>query len=915
MRGQRPKAAATASGIDVFIDLDQAALDAIPTGLCVCTAEGTLIRYNRRAVELWGRAPRVGDPNEQRGSGFRRYQADGAPLPFAATPVGSVLRSGQPIVGVEVVIEQPDGTRVPVLMNVAPLKSRSGRTQGAICSFQALTERKRIEEALRASEAELQSVINRTPFMLVRCSRDLHYRFVSQAYAQLVGVPREQIIGKTIAEAIGDKGFKTLRPHIEKVLRGEATEFDCEIDFPVAGTRRLHIAYRPETDADGKVDGWIASLLDITEQSRAVQAREQLASIVESSGDAIVSKDLNGIIVSWNSAAERLFGYAAEEVVGKSITILIPEELHDEEPKILERVRRGDSLDHYETVRQRKDGSRVPVSLSVSPVRDAHGVIIGASKIARDITARKEAEHERDRIEGELRELSAKLEHEVERRTLERDRIWNVSEDLLGVANFDGYFLSLNPAWSRLLGWSEDEIKAMHVSALRHPDDGAHSEAGRKQLAQGVPTVRMENRLRHKDGSWRWLQWTMTEHDGLIYIAGRHVTAEKESAAALQHAQRQTAHLQKMEAIGQLTGGVAHDFNNLLMIVSGHAQSLKKRLSEPRDIRALQAIEMAATRGENLTRQLLAFSRTLPLNPTVIGLADTVAALRDVLAGTMHVNIEFLIDIPATTWPVRVDKSELELALVNLAVNARDAMPDGGRIAIAAQNVSLPARDAPNGAAGDYVALSVADTGCGIPSDLLPRVVEPFFTTKGPDKGTGLGLSQVYGLAHRSGGTVQIASEMGHGTKVTIYLPRGEAPIAAPSPEDNSRFMAADRRTILVVEDNKDVKNVAVSLLQQLGYKTIAVESASEALDVLASGKTVNLVFTDVALPGQLDGLALARKVTDRYGTIPIVLTTGYTRAFDSDPEFPVLRKPYQIAALGRLIHQALYSHSSGTAH
>jgi PAS domain S-box-containing protein len=915
MRGQRPKAAAALFGIDVFTDIDQAALDAIPTALCVCTAEGALVRYNRRAVELWGRALPLGDPSQQHGSGFRRYQADGAVLPFAATPVANVLRSGQSVLGAEVIIEQPDGSRVPVLMNVAPLKSKSGRLQGAVCSFQALTERKRIEEALRASEAELQSVINRTPFMLVRCGRDLRYRFVSQAYAQLVGVPREAIIGKTIAEAIGDNGFNALRPHIEKVLRGEATEFDCEIGFPVAGPRRLHIAYRPETDAAGKVDGWIASLLDITEQSRAVQAREQLASIVESSGDAIVSKDLDGIIVSWNHAAERLFGYAAEEVIGKSIRILIPVELQDEEPKILDRIRHGDSLDHYETVRQRKDGSQFPVSLSISPVKDAHGTIVGASKIARDISARKRAEHERDRIEVELRELSEKLEQEVARRTLERDRIWNVSEDLLGVADFDGHFLSMNPAWSRLLGWTEDEIKAMHVTELRHPDDAAHSEAGRKQLAQGVPTVRMENRFRHKDGSWRWLQWTMTEHDGLIYVAGRHVTAEKESAAALQHAQRQAAHLQKMEAIGQLTGGVAHDFNNLLMIVSGHAQSLKKRLSEARDVRALQAIEMAATRGENLTRQLLAFSRTLPLNPTVISLADTVAAIHDVLAGSMHVNIEFLIDIPASTWPVCVDKSELELALVNLAVNARDAMPDGGHIAITALNASLSAHDVPSGAAGDYVALSVADTGCGIPADLLPRVVEPFFTTKGPDKGTGLGLSQVYGLAHRSGGTVQIASEIGQGTKVTLYLPRGEAPIATPSPEDASHYMAADPRTILVVEDNKDVKNVAVSLLEQLGYKTIAVESASEALDVLASGQTINLLFTDVALPGQLDGLALARKVTDRYGTIPIVLTTGYTRAFDSDPEFPVLRKPYQISALGRLIHQALYPQSTGVMH
>jgi CheY-like chemotaxis protein len=242
-------------------------------------------------------------------------------------------------------------------------------------------------------------------------------------------------------------------------------------------------------------------------------------------------------------------------------------------------------------------------------------------------------------------------------------------------------------------------------------------------------------------------------------------------------------------------------------------------------------------------------------------------------------------------------------------------MPDGGHIAITALNASLSAHDVPSGAAGDYVALSVADTGCGIPADLLPRVVEPFFTTKGPDKGTGLGLSQVYGLAHRSGGTVNIASEIGQGTKVTLYLPRGEAPIATPSPEDASHYMAADPRTILVVEDNKDVKNVAVSLLEQLGYKTIAVESASEALDVLASGQTINLVFTDVALPGQLDGLALARKVTDRYGTIPIVLTTGYTRAFDSDPEFPVLRKPYQISTLGRLIHQALYLQSTGVTH
>src|SRR6202034_686205 len=452
-------------------------------------------------------------------------------------------------------------------------------------------------------------------------------------------------------------------------------------------------------------------------------------------------------IISWNKAAESLFGYAAEEVIGKSITTLIPEELRDEEPKILERIRRGESLDHYETIRQRKDGSRLSVSLSVSPIKDAHDTIVGASKIARDITARTRAEHERDRIEGELRELSEKLEAEVERRTLERDRIWNVSEDLLGVSNFEGYFVSMNPAWTRLLGWTQDEIKSMHVSELRHPDDAPNSIAGRAQLGRGMPTVRMENRFRHKDGSWLWLQWTMTESNGLIYVAGRHVTAEKEATAALERAQRQAAHLQKMDAIGQLTGGIAHDFNNLLMIRSGHAQRLKGRLQDAKDARALAAIEMAATRGENLTRQLLSFSRTLPLNPTVIDPAEAVQAMRDVLAGSMHSNIEFQIEVSDAIWPVCADKSELDLALVNLAVNARDALPDGGgRILIAAENVHFSAGAAPEGlpmegSAGDYVALSVTDTGSGIPPELLSRVVEPFFTTKGPDKGTGLGLS------------------------------------------------------------------------------------------------------------------------------------------------------------------------------
>jgi PAS domain S-box-containing protein len=927
-------------------------------------------------------------------------------------------------------------------------------------------------EALRARGAELEAVIGGTPFMLARLGRDMRYRFISRAYARMIGRRPEDVVGRHVAEILGQDGFAAVRPYVEKVLSGEPTEYELEIRFTGVGARYLRGIYTPEFDAAGAVDGWIASLIDVGERRRGDEVRRQLASIVDSSGDAIFSEDLDGVIVSWNRGAERLYGYSAGEAVGRSIALVVPPELRGEEPVILARIAAGEHIDHYETLRRCKDGRLIEVSLTISPVRSADGRVVGASKIARDITERRQAsralaqraeeqkalyeftsrlyradslaavyqaaldaivsalhcsrasilrfdehgvmrfvawrglsEGYRRAVEGhspwspgeanpepvcladvaradlpdalksivgaegigalafipivanskltgkfmayyeaphafatgevdlalnlarqlgfavermqadearraaeqELRALSERLESEVEKRTLERDRIWNVSEDLLGVSNFEGYFISINPAWTRLLGWNEQEIKSTHVSELRHPDDAAHSMAGRAQLAQGVPTVRMENRFRHKDGTWRWISWTMTAENGLIYVAGRHVTIEKEAAAALEQAQRQAAQSQKMEALGQLTGGVAHDFNNLLMIVSGHAQRLRKRLTDTRDVRAIEAVQIAANRGESLTRQLLSFSRAQPLNPTVLSPAETVNGIRDVLSGSLHVNIGLTIDIPATIWPVRVDKSEIELALVNLVLNARDAMPEGGRVTISAENVQIGSADARDGLTGEFVALRVADTGCGIADEIVGKVFEPFFTTKGA-KGTGLGLSQVYGFARRSAGTVAIASEVGRGATVSLYLPRSHGKIEQPATDDSDQRLAAGEETVLVVEDNEDVRAVAVSLLEQLGYRTVAVESTSAALAQLSAGDLPDAVFTDVVLPGEMDGLALARTVKQRCPDLPIVLTTGYARIFETEPEFPVLRKPYQIAALARVIREALDS-------
>jgi PAS domain S-box-containing protein len=615
------------------------------------------------------------------------------------------------------------------------------------------------------------------------------------------------------------------------------------------------------------------------------------------------------------------------------------------------------------------------------------------------------------------------------------DRLWEVSDDLLGTSNFAGYFSTVNPTWTKLLGWSEDELRTMHVSELWHPEDAEHSRAACLRLAEGVRTVRTENRFRHKDGSWRWINWAMTAEDGLIYLIGRHVTAEKQTLEALRDSERQFRLLvagvtdyalymlspdgivsswnsgaqrikgyaqseiigqhfsrfyteaeraagvpihalavarrtgtyqaegwrvrkdgslfwanvvidaihdetgtligfakitrdvterreaqlalqrteeqlmqsQKMEALGQLTGGIAHDFNNMLMVVSGHTQSLKQRLSAPRDLRALDAIELAAVRGESLTRQLLAFSRRQSLNPKCIKLDQRINAIRDLLLSSAPGNIELKIEIPADIWPVAVDPSEFELALVNVVVNARDAMTDGGTITIAAENLQLEAADTPDGLHGSFVALKVSDTGTGIDPEVLPKVFEPFFTTKQVGKGTGLGLSQVYGFSRQSGGTTMISSQVGRGSTVTIYLPLSILPI-----DDDAGLPAAEEpgygnETILLAEDNAEVAAIAASLLEQLGYRTRRVESAPAVLELLASGAPVDLVLSDVVMPGEFDGLTLANLMKEEFPKIPVLLTSGYAKALAAaERGFPILRKPYKLATLGRAVRHAI---------
>jgi two-component system NtrC family sensor kinase len=391
---------------------------------------------------------------------------------------------------------------------------------------------------------------------------------------------------------------------------------------------------------------------------------------------------------------------------------------------------------------------------------------------------------------------------------------------------------------------------------------------------------------------------------GVALRRTRRLYAEAERREAAEAALRQA---QRLEAIGQLTGGVAHDFNNLLMIVSGSVQRLRRDLISEKHSRLLDMIENATNRGESLTRQLLAFSRRQMLTPAVIDLAEQLPELKDMLSRSLRDDITIEVVVPDQSCAVKVDPSELELALLNLAVNARDAMPNGGALSITAEPVVLEGKAAEEGLSGEFVAIRVADTGGGIPADILPHVFEPFFTTKDVGKGTGLGLSQVYGFAKQSGGTAAITSAVGRGTVITLYLPRTRE-LPAPSIARMEAEAAPQRAgTALVVEDSPEVAEVATAYFQQFGYMVKQVANAHEALELLANDPKIDLVFSDILMPGGMNGLELAHAIRRLYPAMPVLLATGYSDSGRDAVQqgFVVLPKPFDLAALEQALREA----------
>ncbi|MGA7388441.1 MAG: MASE1 domain-containing protein [Pseudolabrys sp.] len=487
--------------------------------------------------------------------------------------------------------------------------------------------------------------------------------------------------------------------------------------------------------------------------------------------------------------------------------------------------------------------------------------------------------------------------------------IEGVSDYAIFMLDTAGRVGSWNNAAQRIMGYTAEEIIGKHFGIFYRPDERRTGEPNRAlELAIQKGKHEVEGWHVRKNGTPFFVTgsvFSIRGDDGnLVGFANvlRDATERRDAQEKLVQAREQLAMAQKMEAIGKLTGGIAHDFNNLLMIIGGNAQTFK-RLLDPKLPKAIEAIQTAAKRGESLTRQLLTFSSRQQLTPTVVDLNASIKNMRTMIESSLRGNIVYNENIGDSVWPVKVDLAELELTIVNIAVNARDAMPNGGTFTLSVQNMTARQEAGDDRTNGTFVAVQFSDTGMGIPPNLLSKIFDPFFTTKEVGKGTGLGLSQVYGFAHQAGGTVTAESQVGKGTTITLYLPASIDEQITSKEVSATDTQDSQRPTVLIVDDSADVAEVTSSLFENLGYKTIYRDSAEAALRLLAEGTRIDLVFSDIVMPGAIDGVGLAIEIRSQYPDLPVVLTTGYSDAAQAAPSYlRILRKPFDTDALKNFI-------------
>ena len=817
-----------------------------------------------------------------------------------------------------------------------------GELQGAICTFLDVSGRLDAEAAAWAARAEADASTHQQAAILAQLAEGVivadstgKLTFVNAAASRLHGVLKLDVEPEHYSDAyhLFTEDGEPYPPEdlpLTRAVHGEIVEHARWHVHRPDGTVVLAVgSARPFLDSSGAQVGAVLTVRDETARNaaeREVRENEaRLRALTDNLPGGMVyqlrtevdGSDRRFIYVS--QSYERLTGVPPQAVLDDPAVAYAM--IHPDDRAAMasaEATAFTDGVPFDVQVRfLRADGETRWCRIVSAPRKQVDGSLIWDGLLI-DIT-------ERIATEIALQDLNQTLERRVEERTRERDRAWKNSRDLQAVVDGDGILRAANDAWSAILGWRPDEVVGQSHLNFVHPEDQVGSEEARNVASKADLPV-YENRCRHKDGSYRWISWVAAPEDDLVYASGRHVTSEKEAREALAAAEEQLRQSQKMEAVGHLTGGIAHDFNNLLTVVTGNADMARRALLAGDTARADRAIANAMKGGERaavLTQRLLAFSRRQPLSPTPTNVGQLISGMADMLARSLGETIQIETVSGAGLWQVDIDPHQLENAILNLAVNGRDAMPAGGKLTIEASNVRIGSSYSSANAEiarGQYVVVCVTDTGAGMSPETVDRAFDPFFTTKEVGRGTGLGLSQVYGFVKQSGGHVKIYSELGQGSSIKLYLPRmAGAPQeeAAQLPEIASGGDTSE--TILVVEDDDEVRTFSVESLRELGYRVLETHDGPSALRLLnRQAEPIDLLFTDVVMP-EMSGRELADAARAKQPGLRVLFTTGYARnaivhGGRLERGVDVLPKPFTYEALAVKVRSILDAADVGRA-
>ncbi len=732
-----------------------------------------------------------------------------------------------------------------------------------------------------------------------------------------------RIFGWTAAEMAGNLVDRIFTPEDREQGR-PATEMGEALAAGRAGDDRWHMKQdgsrfwasgemMPLLDEDGRHLGFLKILRDRTQQRMAEEERSAseafLQSVLASSADCIKVLDLDGKLAFMSEGGQRVMEVSDFNAIRGCPWQDFWKDEGNREARSAMDVAKAGGVGRFQGGAETMAGTPKHWDVQVTPILGMDGRPTKLLSVSRDITERKQ-------LETELRHAKANLEQRVAMQVADRTRLWQLSADIMLVAQFDGVIAAVNPAWTVTLGWTEPELVGRNLFDLIHPDDLDRTTKEASAVSSGSTLQRFSNRYQHKDGDYRWIEWMAVPGDEFINAVGRDVTVQQEQAKALQQAEEKLRQSQKMEAVGQLTGGLAHDFNNLLAGISGSLELLQARMIQGRvnDLdRYITAAQGGAKRAAALTHRLLAFSRQQTLDPKPTDVNRLIAGLEELIRRTVGPAIEIEVVGAAGLWATLIDPHQLENALLNLCINARDAMPDGGRLTIETANKWLDGRTGRERdlKPGQYLSLCITDTGTGMTPEVVARAFDPFFTTKPIGTGTGLGLSMIYGFARQSGGQVRIYSEIGQGTTMCLYLPRhhGAADSAETSPELTTVPRAEQGETVLVVDDEPTVRMLVTEVLEDLGYAALEAADSAAGLEALQSEVRIDLLITDVGLPGGMNGRQLADAGRAWRPKLKVLFITGYAENAvvgngHLDPGMQVLTKPFAIDALASRIKE-----------